>query len=122
MSKIPKSKNSPKIASKMYKIKEKCDSLQIDFKPILTSCRQYPPWSLNADSVNISLHKLHKNQHNLSQFKTLFHYIQENMPQRRFLFTDGSKKDVVVSYSMDTAELRAMNLRIKPLRMLLIHL
>lgn len=94
-------KNPPKNPSTLYRVIKKCKELELDFNILSAdiSCRQ-PYWSYSRKYINFDLAQFSKNNTHPSQFQTLFRNIREHYKEHKFIFTDGSKSDHLVGYSV----------------------
>lgn len=100
--KIKKSKKVPKILSTIRRIQQNCKTIDIPIQTPRNKNNYSPPWHLHNNNIDLSLHNFAKNNHNPIQFRTMFNEIQNNLSNYNFIYTDGSKNNNNVGYSVTT--------------------
>ena len=109
------SKNTPihKIINKPIKRKIKstishsikiCQQLNIPYKPQSISKDIYPPWTFNNSVIIRSLQYYSKTSTTIDTYKQLFLEIKNKYRHYNFIYTDGSKTQNHVGYSVTTTD------------------
>ncbi|XP_075150380.1 uncharacterized protein LOC142224489 [Haematobia irritans] len=94
-------KKVPRIPSVIYRVTEECKKLGLfSVLPKTNRLKRFPPWFLMSGCVDLTLSRYNKLQHNPILFETLHKKSQEDMPSHEFLYTDASKSQDCVSYSV----------------------
>ena len=100
--KLIQARKIPKIPSVLYRIIQKSCTLNIPLKTTFPKRMNHPTWDLNTSIFDITMAKFGKTHTSAFQFKSFFNEIKRKLTSHRFIFTDGSKMDNSVSFSITT--------------------
>ena len=100
--KIKASKKIPKVPSTLYRMVQNCNILDIPLHTSTTRFKRIPPWFLNKECINLSLSYFYKDNTSDSLYRTMFLNLKEEYNDHKIIFTDGSKTNNSVTYSVTT--------------------
>lgn len=77
-----------------------CSAVGILLKPTKYDIHIHPPWSFNPKAIDTSLHIFNKNNTNPIQYHAMFNEVKNKYSNYTFIYTDGSKINQNISYSI----------------------
>ena len=77
-----------------------CTELEIPLTPSKQTLRTNPPWSFKKELINKSLHKYTKQDTPIETYQVLFNEMKNVYKDTQFIYTDGSKKELKIGYSV----------------------
>ena len=92
--KIRRSRKIPRVPFILYRVIRNSDDP--------TQISELPPWSLNPTSIDYILQKYTKTDTSPTQYRKMFADLRERLSVHMFIFTDGSKLNNSVIFSITT--------------------
>lgn len=107
------SRKIPRIPSTIYRSIQICQNLGLPLDIIKSSSTHHQPWYLNTCTLNTTLHNYTKSNCSPEQYQLIFNELKNTLYDHEFIFTDGSKTDTSISFSI-TTEIWLLNLPFSP--------
>jgi len=102
--KISKAKRIPKLLSTIKNTIDQCNAISLHPVPIINKKETTPTWAFNFSNINKSLHiSLKPNTSPIVYYKK-FLEMKDSLKQHTFLYTDGSKSDSGVAFSVTSTQ------------------